>query len=203
MGEEVVLQVFCDGRKLHRISFFDRGPVKLHNHNLRAERAVLGLGELGQNKVNPPLCLQILKQWEGKQYNKHKRPEFELDMQRRLYRALNFRSYVAGIHDDTKTKEDADGFDLNHGKRLSDMIDRWAEAKKQMLKGVLASDGWAHWGRDFVRQAGIDVKKFKLVLKRRESAPKVKAFNLDADKKMNQELAKAGYKKPKRMVIWT
>ena len=156
-GKATTLTLLCDGSKMHKITFWDRGPVQLHNHDLKAERV---LGELGQEKL--PRCTTILKQW------KKGTSRVDYALHARIGDAVQFREAVRHLHSNLKAYYDADGLDLPHHERLKGILDAWYNVKERSISTLNTSGrtSWGYRGDEFVTSAKINVRKFGLLLKR-------------------------------------
>jgi hypothetical protein len=166
-GKPTTLTLLCDGSKMHKITFWDRGPVQLHNHNLKAERA---LGELGQEKL--PRCTTILKQWKEGTH----RVDYALHA--RIGDAIKFREAVRQLHSSNSVCFDADGLDMPHHTRLKAILDSWYNMKAKAIEELNKSgrSSWGYRGEEFVATSKINVKKFGLLLKRKEKTPIVAPY---------------------------
>ena len=152
-GKPTVLKLLCDGGKIHKITFYDRGPVKLHNHHIKAERA---LGELGQDRM--PRCMSVLACWK-----EHPRT-IDFALQRRMSDVIAFRNYVSFMRTRLKQCNDADGLDLDHAKRLLAILDAWKTAKRESVCKMFPADRnhWSYRGDgnpEYIDKAKIDVNK--------------------------------------------
>jgi hypothetical protein len=156
-GAQVTVTLLCDGGKMHKVTFYDRGQITLHNHNLRAERA---LGELGQEQL--PRCVQLIKAW--KQGLSHYGVMFP-DIYKRTGLITGFRQTVNAMHREVQIVQDADGFDIHHAVRLTALVNGKEQSTKIKIEKVFnhAMD-WRdyHQYENYLTRAKIDTSKVKL-----------------------------------------
>lgn len=156
LGQAIEVTLKCDGYKMHKVTFYERGPVKLHHHNLRAERA---LGELGQE--NLPRCVVLLNAWkESNVAFKGAYPEIA----QRMMRILSMRNKVAEFHTVAKHCVDVDGLDIKQPKRLLALINGKEHQVKEKIKRIFHyEDTWRDpINYDYPAMAGIHQEKIKI-----------------------------------------
>lgn len=164
-GESVTITLKCDGSKMHKVTFFERGDIHLHDHNLKAERALWQLANEDGQRL--PRCVELTKLW------KQGLTQFmttEHDISKRMMRITGTRHFLERLHTEVKYREDADGFDVAHHKRLLAIIAGKEERVRDRILEVFkhpAEHSWEtrNYPSDYTQKAQINTDKVKLTTK--------------------------------------
>jgi hypothetical protein len=158
-GQEVTITLRCDGAKMHKMTFYDRGSVVMHNHSLKAERA---LYELAHNEYTKPKCIRMLEHWKDRYY--YASPPLP-----KLLDVNAFRSTIQDLHRANQSCSDADGLDLDHHDRLQRMVSSWAtNIYAKITKVYKLNDSHNHSNDNYITNSHIDTSKLRLVLNRKQ-----------------------------------
>lgn len=128
-GQEVVITLLCGQGQgaMHKMTFCDRGPIKLHNHNLKAE---VMLRELDPENISLPRCVRILAAWRKRgQVN----GDFE-SLRSRLDPIISWAAHVGQMRAVLKNTEDSDGLDMPQYKRQLALLYDWHQKLIEKLK---------------------------------------------------------------------
>jgi hypothetical protein len=176
LGPETTLKILCDGGKMHKLTFYARGPVKLHNHNARAEHA---LRELSNTDQALPRCLRILSAWRAE------RNSYDLDLAvyNRLSSARSYRHIIKTIHSQAKNCVDADGLDTEHAERLKSMIEDIASHLRDCIVTNLEHRRPSQrYQKDWCASVGIDITKLRLGIRKRPELVRPAPMLFDLEK---------------------
>lgn len=183
LGPSTTLTILCDGGKMHKLTFYARGPVKLHNHSLRSERALSQLSNNEDHRV--PRCLRILATWRQQHYTQG----LDGPVYNRLSDALGYRSLIHHIHAHSQACVDADGLDITHEDRLKSI----AEDIYYNLTDTI-SERFKHspnrYHKPWTKTVGIDITKLRLSIRKRPEnvRPAPMLYDLEKLKREHQHV---------------
>lgn len=140
-GLSTTVTLLCDaGRKMHTITFRDRGRVTLHDHSRKSEEAAKGLAEMmGSEGYRLPLCMRVLADWKAGNF--WTLPEASRN---KAQGQLHWRNCVNSARKQNKVFDDADLMNYPNGVRLRSIIDAKQRKLREMSDKLLHGIGWQY-----------------------------------------------------------